>query len=47
MKTKNAEKCRNEIKYFIVRTGMTMRETVELADVLGYEFVWQKRQEVK
>ncbi len=65
---------RNEIKSYIVREGMTMRETVEklaekygwsesvpnlsgklrrgslrygeaveLADVLGYDIVWQKR----
>jgi len=68
---------RNEIKSYIVRTGMTMSqvveclaqkngwsrsvpnlsdklkrgslrygEAVELADVLGYDIVWQKRKEV-
>lgn len=66
--------CRNEIKSYIVRTGMTMTEAaeilaekhgwsrsvpnlsgklrrgslrygeaVELADVLGYDIIWQKR----
>lgn len=65
---------RNEIKSYIVRTGMTMqdavdlladeygwsrsvpnlsgklqreslryREAIELADVLGYEIIWQKK----
>ena len=34
---------RNEIKSYIVRTGMTMTEVVELADALGYDIVWQKR----
>ena len=33
---------RNEIKSYIIRAGMTMSEAVELADVLGYDIVWQK-----
>ena len=37
------ENYRNEIKAYIVRAGMTMSEAVELADVLGYDIVWQKR----
>ena len=48
---------RNEIKAHIVRAGFTMqevleqresiryREVIELADVLGYDIVWQKRRE--
>ena len=67
---------RNEIKSYIIRTGMTMqqvveelsdqygwsdsvsnlsaklqresiryKEVLELADVLGYDIVWQKRRE--
>lgn len=67
---------RNEIKAYIIRTGMTMqqvveelseqygwsnsvsnlsaklqresiryKEVLELADVLGYDIVWQKRRE--
>ena len=70
------ETCRNEIKSYITREGMTMTEVVELladeygwsssvpnlsgklrrgslryteavelADVLGYDLVWQKRRE--
>ena len=39
----NHENYRNEIKAYIVRAGMTMSEVVELADVLGYDIVWQKR----
>ena len=39
----NHENYRNEIKAYIVRAGMTMSEAVELADVLGYDIVWQKR----
>ena len=72
------ETCRNEIKSYITREGMTMTEVVELladehgwsssvpnlsgklrrgslryteavelADVLGYNLVWQKRREVR
>ena len=72
------ETCRNEIKSYITREGMTMTEVVELladeygwsssvpnlsgklrrgslryteavelADVLGYDVVWQKRREVR
>ena len=72
------ETCRNEIKSYITREGMTMTEVVELladeygwsssvpnlsgklrrgslryteavelADVLGYDFVWQKRREAR
>lgn len=72
------ETCRNEIKSYITREGMTMTEVVELladeygwsssvpnlsgklrrgslryteavelADVLGYDLVWQKRREGK
>ena len=72
------ETCRNEIKSYITREGMTMTEVVELladehgwsssvpnlsgklrrgflqyteavelADVLGYDLVWQKRREVR
>ncbi len=78
MKAKKSEIYRNEIKSYIVRSGMTMSEVVdllsadygwsdsvpnfsgklkrgslryweavELADALGYELVWQKRQEVR
>ena len=43
---------RNEIKAQIIRAGMTMQEVVdllsdeyELADVLGYDIVWQQRRE--
>ena len=72
------ETCRNEIKSYITREGMTMTEVVklladehgwsssvpnlsgklrrgslryteavELADMLGYDLVWQKRREVR
>ena len=72
------ETCRNEIKSYITREGMTMTEevelladeygwsssvpnlsgklrrgslryteAVELADVLGYDLVWQKRREAR
>ena len=72
------ETCRNEIKSYITREGMTMTEvvelladeygwsssvpnlsgklrrgslryteSVELADVLGYDLVWQKRREAR
>ena len=72
------ETCRNEIKSYITREGMTMTEVVELladehgwsssvpnlsgklrrgslryteavelADVLDYDLVWQKRREVR
>ena len=72
------ETCRNEIKSYISREGMTMTEVVELladeygwsssvpnlsgklrrgslryteavelADVLGYDLVWQKRREAR
>ena len=72
------ETCRNEIKSYITREGMTMTEVVELladeygwsssvpnlsgklrrgslrhteavelADVLGYDLVWQKRREAR
>ena len=72
------ETCRNEIKSYITREGMTMTEVVELladehgwsssvpnlsgklrrgslryteavelADVLDYDLVWQKRREVQ
>ena len=72
------ETCRNEIKSYINREGMTMTEVVELladeygwsssvpnlsgklrrgslryteavelADVLGYDLVWQKRREAR
>ena len=34
---------RNEIKAQIVRAGYTMQEVVELADVLSYDLIWQKR----
>lgn len=75
---RNKEICRNEIKSYIIRAGMTMSEAVdiladeygwsssvpnlsdklkrgslryceavELADVLGYDIVWQKRREVR
>lgn len=37
---RNNENYRNEIKVYIVRAGMTMNE---VADVLGYNIVWQKR----
>ena len=71
-----AVNCRNEVKSYITREGMTMTEVVELladehgwsssgpnlsgklqrgslryteaeelADVLGYDYVWQKRRE--
>ena len=72
------ETCRNEIKSYITREGMTMTEVVELladehgwsssvpnlsgkmrcgslryteavelADVLGYDLIWQRRREVR
>ena len=72
------ETCRNEIKSYITREGMTMTEVVELladehgwsssvpnlsgklrrgslryteavelADVLGYDLVWQKRRDLR
>ena len=72
------ETCRNEIKSYITREGVTMTEVVELladeygwsssvpnlsgklrrgslryteavelADVLGYDLVWQKRREAR
>ena len=72
------ETCRNKIKSYITREGMTMTEVVELladeygwsssvpnlsgklrrgslryteavelADVLGYDLVWQKRREAR
>ena len=56
---RKSETYRNEIKSYIVRTGMTMTEVVdylsdeygwsrgeavELADALGYDIVWQKRE---
>ena len=75
---KNKEIYRNKIKSYIIRSGMTMSEAVEiladeygwsrsvpnlsdklkrgslrygeaveLADVLGYDIVWQKRREVR
>ena len=73
-----AENCRNEVKSYITREGMTMTqvvelladeygwsssvpnlsgklrrgslrytEAVELADVLGYDLVWQKRRDLR
>ena len=76
MSRNKAENCRNEVKSYITREGMTMTEVVELladehgwssgvpnlsgklrrgslryteavelADVLGYDLVWQKRRE--
>ena len=78
MSRNKAKNCRNEVKSYIARKGMTMTETVklladahgwsssvpnlsgklrrgslryteavELADVLGYDLVWQKRREVR
>lgn len=78
MSRNKAENCRNEVKSYITREGMTMTEVVELladehgwsssvpnlsgklrrgslryteavelADVLGYDLVWQKRLEVR
>ena len=47
MSRSKAENCRNEVKSYIIREGMTMTEVVELADVLGYDLVWQKRREVR
>ena len=78
MHRNKAENCRNEVKSYITREGMTMTEVVELladehgwsssvpnlsgklrrgslryteavelADVLGYDLVWQKRREVR
>ena len=45
MSRNKAENCRNEVKSYITREGMTMTEVVELlADVLGYDLVWVKRQ---
>ena len=44
MSRNKAENCRNKVKSYITREGMTMTEVVELlADVLGYDLVWQKR----
>ena len=74
MSRSKAENCRNEVKAYITREGMTMTEVVELladehgwsssvpnlsgklrrgslryteavelADVLGYDLVWQKK----
>ena len=76
MSMKKAETYRNEIKSYIVRTGMTMTEVVdyladeygwsasvpnlsgklrrgslrygeavELADALGYDIIWKKREQ--
>ena len=76
MSRNKAENCRNEVKSYIIREGMTMTEVVELladehgwsssvpnlsgklqrgslryteavelADVLGYDLVWQKRRQ--
>ena len=76
MSRNKAKNCRNEVKSYITREGMTMTEVVELladehgwsgsvpnlsgklrrgslryteavelADVLGYDLVWQKRRE--
>ena len=78
MSRSKAENCRNEVKSYITREGMTMTEVVELladeygwsssvpnlsgklrrgslryteavelADVLGYDLVWQKRRELR
>ena len=78
MSRNKAENCRNEVKSYITREGMTMTEVVELladeygwsssvpnlsgklrrgslryteavelADVLGYDLVWVKRQQVR
>ena len=48
MSRNKAENCRNEVKSYITREGMTMTEVVELlADVLGYDLVWVKRREVR
>lgn len=78
MSRNKAKNCRNEVKSYITREGMTMTEVVELladehgwsssvpnlsgklrrgslryteavelADVLGYDLVWQKRREVR
>ena len=78
MSRNKAENCRNEVKSYITREGMTMTEVVELladehgwsssvpnlsgklrrgslryteavelADVLGYDLVWQKRRVVR
>ena len=47
MSRNKAENCRNEVESYSTREGMTMTEVVELADVLGYDLVWQKRREVR
>lgn len=78
MSRNKAENCRNEVKSYITREGMTMTqvvelladeygwsssvpnlsgklrrgslrytEAVELADVLGYDLVWQKRRDLR
>ena len=44
MSRNKAINCRNEVKSYIAREGMTMTEVVELlADVLGYDLAGQKR----
>lgn len=47
MSRSKAENCRNEVKAYITREGMTMTEVVELANVMGYDLVWVKRREEK
>jgi hypothetical protein len=78
MSRNKAENCRNKVKSYITREGMTMTavvelladeygwsssvpnlsgklrrgslrytEAVELADVLGYDLVWQKRRDLR
>ena len=37
---------RNEVKSHTIRIGMSMTEAVELADVLEYDIVWQRRKGV-
>ena len=52
---RKSETYRNEIKSYVVRAGMTMTKVVDyrsdecgeavgLADALGYDIVWQKRE---
>ena len=47
MNMRKSETYRSEIKSYIVRTGMTMTEAVELADALEYDIVWEKRKDVE
>lgn len=44
-KERKINRVRCDIQSHIIAAGYTQKEAVELADVLGYEIVWQKRRE--